>query len=698
MTNLPTHELYRLACEAVQRANFPPFKEPTFLEGYFNRYYTALLDLGFHLLDEGVNTELARVVDNLYEAEQLDHVPEPSALAGTIDEGRYRDKLLLIIKRASDPTATLDIFYDAVVEIAVNFTRHLQNYAIEPPPFGSYIGEVIDLIPDPHAAILEMYLPLFKKEACELGLFASQRAQILSNEHDVVDRNPKLKKVRLPTPALHGAEPKESVRLFLRGTCLQPIFFHDVVFEGPEFAIPEEARTEHTFVLGPPGSGKTTLLEKMICDDLAKDDPPAMVIIDPKGLMVERISKLDVFNPETGPLKDRLVIINPLADLPPALNLFDSTSLMNRMWSKQVQSRIADQTASTFSYIFSSSNYALTPKMGTPFSYAVQLLFKMPGATIEDMFDLLNDKQLAGSRFSPFIDLLDSTAQRFFKNDFYGSTEYADTKRQIKGRIYDVLKSAPIQAMLYSKTKKIDLPRWIAEKKIVLVNTCMAQLQEAHQLLGRYIISATFIAALSRVAIPNKQQWHPAYLYIDEFGEFADKIQIPRMLRLMREYKVGAVLAHQSLHDETIDDSLRATISTATSIKYASSPEGIDLNYAARDLRCEPDWLRQQTKTATHARFGCFVRGHLEHPISVTMPFGMIGKLPQMSDEAHERLIEVKQREVASLPTDQVPPRQPEPVSLKNRFAPDIRQPRSTAGPEQQQSSAPDTPEAGSTW
>lgn len=505
----------------------------------------------------------------------------------------------------------------------------------------------------------------------------------------------KIDSAKLTWPEQSSLTGQSLASAYLKNTPLEKFFNAQVLF-----VVPEEARTEHTFVLGPPGSGKTTLLERMICDDLAKDDPPAIVIIDPKGLMVERISKLDVFNPETGRLKDRLVIINPLADSPPALNLFDSASLWNLNWSEQVRNRIAEQTATTFSYVFSSSHYALTSKMGTPFSYAVQLLFKMPGTTIEDMFDLLTDKQLAGSRFAPFIEKLDSTAQRFFKNDFYGSTEYADTKRQIKSRIYDVLKTAPIRAMLYSKTRKIDLPRWIAEKKIVLINTCMGPLEEAHQLLGRYIISATFSAALSRVAIP-KEQWHPAYLYIDEFGEFADETQTPRMLRLMREYKIGAILAHQSLHDETINDSLRATISTATSVKFATSPEGIDLNYAARDLRCEPDWLRQQTKTKTYARFGCFVRGHLEHPVSITMPFGMINKLPQMPNEIHECLIELKQREVASQPTDHVSdnePHQADPVSINILSAPEIRQSNSAAEPEQPPSSAIDTPEAGSTW
>jgi ATPase subunit of ABC transporter with duplicated ATPase domains len=55
--------------------------------------------------------------------------------------------------------------------------------------------------------------------------------------------------------------------------------------------ITDSLRFEHTHILGPSGSGKTTLLQEMVLDYFARGaDAPALVIIDPKGLMIDRIS------------------------------------------------------------------------------------------------------------------------------------------------------------------------------------------------------------------------------------------------------------------------------------------------------------------------------------------------------------------------------------------------------------------------
>ena len=49
-----------------------------------------------------------------------------------------------------------------------------------------------------------------------------------------------------------------------------------------------------------------------------------MVIIDSQGDMLRAISRLDLFNPEHGALRDRLIIVDPTdVDHPPALNMFD---------------------------------------------------------------------------------------------------------------------------------------------------------------------------------------------------------------------------------------------------------------------------------------------------------------------------------------------------------------------------------------
>jgi hypothetical protein len=697
MTALSTQKLYERACEKVAEANFPDYEGTRFLEVYFTLYRQALSEAGLHPLDNDINTELARIIDNLYLDERLDCVPEPSALVGTIDDGRYRDQLLLIIKRASDPTETLATFFDVLVEVAVNFTNHLQKYATVAPPFGSYDAELIDLIPDPHGAILAMYVPLFNEKARELGLFAAQRAQILSNEANVIDQNPKLKKARVPTPALHGAQPKESVRLYLRGTRLSPIFSHKVSFQGPDFAIPEATRFEHTHILGASGAGKTTLIQQIVLDDIAKPNPPAMVIIDPKGLLVERIQKLKVFDPINGRLKDRLVIIDPTHSPSPALNMFHPATKSSRMYSDTIRRQIENQAISNFAYIFSSVGSTLTDKQSVPFTFLVRLLFIIPNATIHTLLELLDDpaKKLADSKFVQFAGRLDAITRGFFEKDYY-ERNFSETRQQIKARLYSILMRPEFVDMFSAPERKLDMFDCLQSKKIVLVNTAMNALgRESSALLGRYMIALTLNAAFERITVPDHNQWTPAYLIIDEFQEFADEQKTPELLRLAREYNLGVVLAHSQMHSKEFDDNLRNSISTNTSIKYAASVEAIDLNYAARDLRCEPSFLTAQRRTGTHANFACFVRNLIDHAISVSVPLGNIGPEQQMTEAAHKELL---RRNAAALSASDAPPAPAEPPSSP----PPVSTPQTPANaapaPPQTPQTVADTPEAGSTW
>jgi type IV secretory pathway VirB4 component len=51
-------------------------------------------------------------------------------------------------------------------------------------------------------------------------------------------------------------------------------------------------RFSHTHVLGASGSGKTTLIIKHVKEDIERRDRPAVIVIDPKGTLVDRFSRL----------------------------------------------------------------------------------------------------------------------------------------------------------------------------------------------------------------------------------------------------------------------------------------------------------------------------------------------------------------------------------------------------------------------
>jgi hypothetical protein len=299
------------------------------------------------------------------------------------------------------------------------------------------------------------------------------------------------------------------------------------------------------------------------------------------------------------------------------------------------------QIISNFSYIFSTTRQQLTGKQDTCFGFCVALLFKLQGSNLFTLLDLLDDRTTKDRppdpRFAHIVGSLtdhsEQAMRRFFEVDFYSST-YVATRQEIKTRIWEVLKDEHLFTMLNASERKLDIAQCIRDRKIVLVNTRMATLKTGHQTLGRYILSLAIDAIQNRVDVPQSQ-WHPVYIVIDEFQEFADKDKIPEMLRLIRVYNGGAVLAHHNMYCTEFNDDIRSAISTNTSIKYASSPRGLDINYMARDMQCDSDFLTKTcVKTATHARFAACFTG-LQHPFLKEVKFGDIDRWPQMTKEQY---------------------------------------------------------------
>lgn len=436
--------------------------------------------------------------------------------------------------------------------------------------------------------------------------------------------------------------------------------------------IPERALFEHTHILGPSGSGKTSLLLFTIIRHYINKLNPAFVVIDPKGTdLVEPLARVKSF-------RDRIVLIDPLDK--PALNLFVSTSN-------------PAEIISSFAYIFSTSNQKLTGQQEACFSFCVRLIFGLPGATLFTLLDLLDDD--AKNRDPRFVAAVanlnpnnpaDAIARRFFERDFYSST-FSTTREQIKTRVYAIARDEYLGAMFNAPERKLDLAQCIRDRKLVLVNTRLDELKGNHQTLGRYIISLFIDAIMGRAHIPE-DQWHPTFLVIDEFQEFADSAKTPHMLRLMRRYNAGAVLAHHNMFNDVFDDAIRSAISTNTGIKFASKPAGMDINYMARDMQCETEFLtKTAVKSETHARFACTFTG-LDHPFIAEVPFGCINQLTKLTTEEYRALRAQNKAALTQAP---------------NRTDPPVRQTdQPAAAPEQPppRASRPsaDDPEAGSTW
>jgi hypothetical protein len=389
-------------------------------------------------------------------------------------------------------------------------------------------------------------------------------------------------------------------------------------------AIPRHLRYEHIHVLAPTGAGKTTLLQHLILKDFRDyGTEAAHIIIDPKGAMIERLAKLQVFDHAW---RDRLVIIDPFDQ--PAFNVF------------ALKTQNPAQLIGNFSYIFSTVGQKLTTPQETCFSYAAALLMRMPDANLTTLLELLEDgtgKPLNRGELPPrdrrFTELItsltdpkDRQLRRYFERDFY------DTPRDlIKSRINGILSEHNLAAMFDSRTCSVDINDCIEKKKIVLVNTRLVEMGNKHQVLGRFIIS------LFQQAVLGRKSTHPAFIFIDEFQEFADEEKTPQLLRLIREYKGAACIAHQNMVCAELTANSQAAISTNTIIKFASKPGADDLNRACKDLNTDPDFLTNvcvKENDNSLFRFGCFFPG-LRHPFVYQVRHDIQG-YPTRSQESYQ--------------------------------------------------------------
>lgn len=407
--------------------------------------------------------------------------------------------------------------------------------------------------------------------------------------------------------------------------------------------IPFPYRFDHTHIIGSSGQGKSTLIIKQVLDHLLSQERPALVVIDPKGTMVNDLRMIESFSPTSELYSEghwifpHLIVIDPTL-FPPALNLFAPPK---RTYSARVNEQLLNNTISLLQYVFSAKGSALTDKQMTCFSFAVGLMFTMPNATIHTLLDLMNDPvPKAGgipptSPFKPYIDKLGATSKRFFYDSFYNPTEYGATKDQISSRIYGMLRYPTFDAMFSTTQNNVDMFDHLQKGRIVLISSPKSILgTEGSQLFSRYMVALTLQAAFERIAI-SRDQWHPAFLIIDEAQDVIDEVKTPELLEQAREFKLGVTVAHQNIKGQ-LTDALFSSISANTRIKYAGTRSSQDATVMARDMHCEAEFIMKQPIGS----FACFVGGMTEHPFTVSLELGEIQTYQKMEVSEFDSLIE----------------------------------------------------------
>ena len=347
----------------------------------------------------------------------------------------------------------------------------------------------------------------FKPQHGDAGIFATLQEQFWRNICQASGVLPD-QEVRKPLKSAGDSDlsPEQLAEVYLRDTPFLDLFLTPV-----PFVIPQRARTEHHWIVAGSGHGKTQLLQTLVLNDLQRENSPALIIIDSQGDMLRKIEQLALFEQT-----DRLVMIDPEDDFPPALNMFDMSTARLQGYSRLVREQVEAGIIELYNYVFGALAAELTAKQGTAFAFVTRLMMSIPGATIHSLRELMEEdaRTAQDSKFAGAITALDPTARAFFENQFYNRNAFGQTRQQIARRLYGVLQVPAFDRMLSSPHSRLDMFAAMQDSKVVLVNTSKSLLKtEASALFGRFMIAQTLRAAYERVAIPEAER-HPAYLII----------------------------------------------------------------------------------------------------------------------------------------------------------------------------------------
>lgn len=494
---------------------------------------------------------------------------------------------------------------------------------------------LIDLSRSPVEMMERLIGTFFDDDLQKAGLFEDMRERLEANALrasgiDPAERHRTHRAITLPRDMRHKT-PTELVELYLAGTPFERFFLSEF-----PFAIPQDARFEHCHILGGTGHGKTQLLQQLIHHDLLKvrDGEASLVVIDSQGDLIRKIAHLAYFNPALAhSLADHIMLIDPNdIEFPVGLNMFDVNQDRLHTYSALEREKILNGTIELYEYIFGALLGAeLTQKQGVIFRYLARLMLSIPNATVQTLRELMED----GRPFKPYMEQLEGTSRRFFETQFFEKS-FASTKTQILRRLWGVLSNTTFERMFSNPHNKIDLFEAMNSGKVILINTAKDLLkQEGCEIFGRFFIAMIVQAALQRSVIDEEDRL-PTYVFVDEAHDYLDE-RAEVLFNQARKYKVAVHVAHQNLNQ--LSRGLEASIMASTSIKLAGGMSAKDASTMAREMQCEPEFLRCMKKRRRHTEFACWIKNTTPQPIRLAVPLGFLEGLPRLIESEYESLV-----------------------------------------------------------
>ena len=321
------------------------------------------------------------------------------------------------------------------------------------------------------------------------------------------------------------------------------------------FGIKRDDRRRHMYVIGKTGMGKTTLLENMIISDIINGE--GCCYVDPHGDTAEKI-----LNYIPAHRINDVIYLNPSdSDFPIAFNVLEAVD-------EKAKNFIASGLISVFKKLWADS---WGPRLEYILRNTILALLDYPGSTLLGIMRILVDQEY---RDKVIEKITDPVVKSFWTNEYskWNDRVLQEVISPIQNKVGQFLSNFLIRNIIGQVKSTIDLRDIMDNKKILIMNLSKGRIgEDTMQLLGSMIITKLYLAAMSRVSIPEKER-NDFYLYVDEFQNFATE-SFADILSEARKYRLNLIIAHQYIEQlpEEVSAAVFGNVGTLVCFRVGAS-------------------------------------------------------------------------------------------------------------------------------
>jgi len=297
--------------------------------------------------------------------------------------------------------------------------------------------------------------------------------------------------------------------------------------ERRRFGIKTDDRRRHVYIIGKTGMGKTELLKNMAIQDIQKGK--GLGFIDPHGEAAE-----DLLDYIPSRRVNDVVYFNP-ADIeyPIPFNVMEKVGVEQR---HLVSSGLMGVFKKIWPDVWSA-------RMEYILGNCILGLLEYPNSTLLGVNRMLADAEY---RKKIVERINDPVVKSFWVNEFarYTQRYEIEATAAIQNKVGQFISNPLIRNIIGQVTSEIDMREIMDRKKILIANLSKGRIGEDNsRLLGALLITKLYLAAMSRVEIPEQER-SDFHLYVDEFQSFATEAFV-NILSEARKYRLCLILANQ---------------------------------------------------------------------------------------------------------------------------------------------------------